>query len=321
MTHITRTIRYYLVAFIAIATLCISCDELDFRGLMVPTSDDVEKRFSQSIAYNHSVQLPSEIPYIDDGPIRRFNVEGSEYRLYMASDLHVSTHTDHIDNLLRTSALDPLSIATVYAGDLVQGKDSWETLWYNTQFNQEHYGPEAKEKPVLATVGNHDLFFNQWEKYREYYKTATWYAEIDTHQDGVARRDVLIALDTASGILGKKQLAWLDALLYRINAARQAGSLYHRIIITTHTNLVANTKSETIPLTEQYELLGMFSRYHVDIVIMGHDHRHSDLTFGGVHYYVMYPIKQDGNDHPSTISYLRLDVSPSDITPKLIFCK
>lgn len=59
------------------------------------------------------------------------------------------------------------------------------------------------DKPIFSIIGNHDLFFSGWDDFRELLGPSVYWFEVD-YGSG---RDLFIALDSASGTLGGKQMS------------------------------------------------------------------------------------------------------------------
>ena len=97
------------------------------------------------------------------------------------------------------------------------------------------------------------------------------------------KKDLYIALASASGKLGTKQRKWLEALLKDKNN----GEYRHKIVFT-HTHFFKKDESQghtsNFNIEETYDLMSLFAEYGVDLVLQGHAH-HRDLTvFKGVSY-------------------------------------
>ena len=116
-------------------------------------------------------------------------------------------------------------------------------------------------------------------------------------------RDLFLALDTASGTLGRGQYRWLYDLLTTLR------SHYRHCVILTHTNLFYTDTSQAgsgnMPLEETLALLECFAEHRVSLVVQGHDHVREEVCFGEVNYLVIGTIRQE-SDHPE---YLRLNLS------------
>lgn len=270
-----------------------SCEELDLKGFVAHSSLGVNARFQESINYNKKVEYPSRL-YFKDGPIHRFELESNEYALYYGTDIHVSDSTDNVEALISLTNSDSLAIATLLGGDMIQRQVGWEGIERCITSCKNEYGTYTC-KPILATVGNHDLFYGQWAKYCQLFHTSTWYVEIDRKKGNITECDVLISLDSGDGVLGEHQKEWLVNLLTAIRNAPSDIAVYKNIFVMTHTNLFNTCDVSNFPLTETYSLCRLLSRNRVNTVLMGHDHHRSINTFGGVNYIMVEALKQENH--------------------------
>ena len=105
--------------------------------------------------------------------------------------------------------------------------------------------------------------------------------------------DLFIALDSASGTLGRKQMEWLKGFL---TGQRH---MYRHCVILTHTNLFYTDNSQTgsgnMAMEETHALLDLFSRNNVTLCLQGHDHYREDLTFDGVRYTIVGTIRDEAD--------------------------
>jgi predicted phosphodiesterase len=258
-----------------------SCNEIDFKGFLFPPSDDVEKRFAQSIEWNGS-QPGIVIP-----------VAADDYNFYGCSDIHVAKTTGNLQKFVNISQNDMRAAFALFNGDLIDEKGAFAkfvTVFVDT----------IKPNPLrfFATIGNHDLFFEQWNDYKAYFHTSTYTFIVKTPNC----EDLYIALDSGSGTLGKSQLQWLkNQLKNRKN--------YRHCIIFTHTNIFATDNSQTtsgnLALEETYELMDLFSRYSVDLVVTGHDHFYGIDIFDSVTYLTASVMK----DGETNAGYLIIEIA------------
>jgi len=57
-------------------------------------------------------------------------------------------------------------------------------------------------------------------------------------------------------------------------------------------------------------LIDLFTRYHVDMLVSGHDHKRSEEVFGNTTYIVLEPLKDDTDN----AGYLDFEVKDGEIT-------
>ena len=268
----------HLLPLLAAALISASCGgDLDMLGMFWTRSETPDQRFDQSMAYNAS-----------RGPVV-VNVPEDDYSVYLFTDSHVEGSTVNldrfIDDYLGDTGTAPFCL---FLGDAIDCTDNYD-LFY------DHIGRilDSPRDTIFCTPGNHDIYFDQWQAWASRFKTSSYTFEVLTHRG----KDFYLSFDSSSGKLGGKQLKWVRETL---ESASGAG--YRHITVFTHTHFFKKDASQghtsNYELEETYELLGLFSRCGVDIVLTGHDHSREDTRFGGVDYYVFDAIL-DGCDSPS----------------------
>lgn len=261
---------------ISIIQLCLcSCDSTDLTGLVTSPGDNVGKRFEQSLA----MEWPEPLETSPDG-----------YTFYVCTDVHIKGTTRNFDRFVDSLNLDPQADFALILGDCIDARGMMPLF---------ASAAGRCSKPLFTALGNHDVFFSQWDDFRKFVGPSVFCFEVRRGTEC----DLFISLDSASGTLGRKQTAWLKELL----AARRAHC--SRCIVMTHTNLFKTDNSQTpsgnFPLEETMALCDLFDRFDADIVLQGHDHHREDVTFRGVRYVTVGALK-DGFRNPE---YLRVRVT------------
>ena len=143
--------------------------------------------------------------------------------------------------------------------------------------------------PVMAIVGNHDLFFGQWEDYKRYFGSSTYCFTVATPN----YRDLYVMLDSGGGCHGRRQIEWLREVL------KHRGQ-YRYCVVCSHVNLFRTDLSQFIsgnlPLEETYDLMRLLSDSHVDLYMQGHDHHREELAYEGVHYVSLDCLKDNADN-------------------------
>lgn len=267
------------IILLCVAALLCACNSdpdtsnYDWGGMIGLTSPEVDVRFAHSMAYN------------DTAASRDVMAPAEDYRVYVMTDTHVDSTTYNLDSIVRAANSDGACPVVLHLGDLV-----------NAQNHYARFDASASRctKPLYKTVGNHDLYFNQWAQFRQFYGTST-YTFVVTTPGG--QRDLYICLDSGSGVVGTKQLRWLRHVL-----AEAGGEDYRHILLYTHTHVFKHDNSQrsstNYSLEETYELLGLMQQYGVDMVLMGHNHWRDVTDYGGVRY-VMVDAAKDTQDKPA----------------------
>lgn len=270
--------RYAFLLFTVLFFFCCS-NNADFSGFLRST-DRVNDRFEQSDEWNKL------------HPFKNLVVNTDNYRLLVASDLHIGGVKNF--NTLLDEAQKPENSAFVIVGDIVSGKkDDYLVLKNNL--------PNFDSIPYFLLVGNHELYFDGWKTFHEYFGTATYYFTVKTP----TAKDIFICLDTGSGTLGDKQLVWFKNLL----STQRAN--YRNCVVFTHVNFFRNWNSNSTGLItpEINTLLDLFVQYRVIMSINGHDHIRGKTAFG----YTTYLTLDAFADYASNASFLKLSVNDGKI--------
>lgn len=280
-----RFINRYTVTAI-LAALLMACEEFDPKGFFAPPSEPVNKRFVQSM------QLNEQHP--DDSLI---TTSHTEYTVYLASDFHIDKTADCMAQFLRAASTDNSALLALMLGDITDAKGG-HPIAHDTIKSNLRNGLALR-----SVTGNHDLYFNQWESYKHYWGSSTYYFIIETADTA----DLFICLDSGSGTLGKKQLGWLKGQLASLRA------LYRHCFIVTHTNFwdvdLGQIPSGSFSIEETAMLQGLFAKYDVTAVLNGHDHHHEIQKFNGT----MYVTIGETIDGSSTSGYVVMTVTDAGI--------
>lgn len=269
------------------ATAVYGCNQLDLKGLVMPTGDGVEARFEQSMNMLEDLYAGK--------------VETNEaYRFYVAADPHIDqTHVNlsYFNDAFRNDAEASFG---VILGDCTDARDKLMNYIEALSYSQDRH---LFDHRIFHILGNHDLFFNGWVDFRDNVSCSTYWFE--TAFPG--GKDLYISLDTATGTLGRKQTVWFRSFL------SENRHLYRHCIILTHTNFfytdLSQASSGNMPIEECFSLIDLLGRYNVSLVLQGHDHFREDLTFADVRYTVLGAI-QDSSDAPE---YLIVEVGADDV--------
>lgn len=265
---------------ILLSFLITSCNRvLDFSGVLY-SPDRVDSRFEQSDAWNQT------------HPYKILTVNSENYQLLVAGDSHIGGLVN-FDKLVN-EAKNPGNLAFVMVGDNVTGKKE-DYLRFKNEL------PDFNQIPYFLVVGNHDLYFDGWKTFYEYFGSSTYYFSVQTP----TAKDIYICLDSGGGTLGGKQLSWLKNVLETIRPN------YRNCVIFSHVNFFRDHHTgSTNPLeTEQEVLLPLFAKNHVNIVLMGHDHNRAIDKLGLTTYITMDALL-DGFPTPS---FVKLEVSESTL--------
>ena len=251
----------------------------------MPTGDVVNSRFEQSLALHGSK------------PVANLSAE-EEYLFYVCTDPHISSTTNNLRRFVGDFRSDPEALFGIVLGDCIDSLGSMPT--YVEAIN---HLANTRPSPIFSLLGNHDLYFSQWHDFRDLVGPSHYWFEV-SHSAG---KDIFLALDTASGTLGVRQMGWLREFL------AQHRDDYRHCIVVTHANIFYNDNSQrtsgNLPLDETMELLDLFDNHDVLLCLQGHDHHRDDLSFRGVRYTIVGTLR---DEYPKP-EYLCVRISGNDI--------
>lgn len=275
------------ICLIAWATAACSCNQLDVKGLLMPTGEGVEKRFEQSMQMNKDLKAE---------PVST----QESYTFYVATDPHINeTHANLgiFNDALRN---DVNASFGVILGDCTDKRDNIQSYLNAVSYDAERHACDHK---IYHILGNHDLYFKGWTAFKENVGPAVYWFEV-TFPEG---KDLYISLDTATGTLGRKQTKWLHSFLAENRSA------YRHCVILTHTNFFYTDRSQgtsgNMALEESYALIDFLGKQKVSLVLQGHDHFREDLTYNNVRYTILGAIK----DETEVPEYLKVNVTQDNI--------
>ena len=237
--------------------LTSSCGKnIDYLGIIMTFNESPDERFAQSMEYNREHGYDTVYVAQDD------------YKVYTMSDIHVDFSTVNLDRYVSDYLADSLAAPfSLCLGDIINATGHFD-------YFLDHVKPvtEAGRK-IYYTVGNHDLYFDQWKEYFSKFGSSTYWFEVHT---AGGYKDLYISLESGNGTLGVDQRDWLEDVL---KAKKNQG--FRHIIVFTHTHLFKKDTSQghtsNFNLEETYDLADLFDRYDVSLVLQGHSHAR-DLT-------------------------------------------
>lgn len=206
----------------------------------VPQLGEVRKRVQDSL----SGQLSTPGDLDPDGT--------NNFSFAVFGDTHVGSPMGSILNKAIQSSKAAGDSFVVVAGDLTDyGKSS--------QFDEFISAFNSQSHIFRAAIGNHDIYFNAWKTYKNKIGAATYSFNADHVHFAV--------IDTANGVIGKKQLNWL-----RQDLASTSQSVK---IIVSHFSPYTGEFQQVWRLSSEEEtaiLKDIANTYNVSLVIAGHYH-------------------------------------------------
>ena len=261
--------RQYLAALL-MGVLCTACNpNYDMIGMINGTSPEIKQRFKESRDYSekHGVvhlQMPED------------------YCVFVCTDSHIDSTHYGLEKFIRTYKADTHPHLCLYLGDLINAQAHFAHA--DSILHLDGVMKNRKDTIFMA-CGNHDIYFNQWQVWQQYYGSSTYWFDTYTgasYETG-KKQDLYICLDTAEGTLGTDQMQWLKDLL---KEKKDAG--YRHIIVFTHTHLFKQDNSQghtsNLSIEETYELTSVLTSGGVDLYLAGHDHSREVTDYGNVRY-------------------------------------
>lgn len=286
--------KLHLVLFVAAAIFATGCNRLDIAGMVVNRSD-TEERVADWLDYN-AQNDPRVIENVPD-----------EYRVYSCSDSHYSERdsivpqgaNDRLYHYITAERNDPKAIFAIHAGDMVN--ESGEAGFRMTEAAiRNNAETQAKNDPCFLVIGNHDVYFDCADYFKQYFHTSTYTVTVKTEG---GYQDLFIFLDSGNGTHGKRQLEWLEEQLSHRADYRHCFVISHNWLFRTSYNYTT-TPAANLPQDEQYAFMDLMSQSNVEMVIMGHFHMREQRQFGGV----QYVMTDNLNEEKITPSYLVVNV-------------
>ena len=264
---------------ILLSAMALSCGKLDVVNMLLPLAKDVNKRVAESLAWNASAGVTT------------ITVPADDYRWYVCSDIHIEdSKPASFLAMVQAEKADDGAYFYQLLGDLIFGTEHME--WVTEIVDNTAYDPG------FVIIGNHDLYFDNWDAWKAAFHSSTYYYFVQTP----GFRDIYIMLDSANGTLGEKQTAWLEEVL-----AKQRPGCRH-CFVSVHTNILRTDTSQfpstNFTLEETYYLLDLMSHSSVDMMVAGHDHVRDVTTYNGVTYITLDAIADGFAD----ASYMKVNV-------------
>jgi UDP-2,3-diacylglucosamine pyrophosphatase LpxH len=253
----------------------ISCNkDTDLWGVILPYNS-ANDRFIQSDEWN------------SEHGFKNIIVSTESYNILVGGDSHIGGVKNF--NTFLDEAKKSENTAFVMVGDLVTGRKSdYDVLKENL--------PCYDSIPYFLLIGNHDLYYNGWKTYFDYFGSSTYYFTVQTP----TAKDIYICLDSASGYLGTKEVEWLTNLL-----STQRNN-FRNCIVFTHLNFFeAGNKWAIYPVIEKSEeFQTLFTQYNVNMVVSGHVHKKTIHIVGNTTYLTVIALM----DTNSSVNFLKLSI-------------
>ena len=261
--------NFQILIFSILFLLLPSCNpNYDLAGFLNSTSPEVSTRFEQSMAYNDSVGVPAVV------------VPSADYRVYVCTDSHIDSIPTNLTAFVQAAAADTLCPLALHLGDLVNAQGH---IPYAVSLLTPNHSPLT----TFLALGNHDIYFNQWDEWRSYFGSSVYWFYTMLPDSTILDR--FICLDSAEGTIGTAQLQWLRELLTKNGSQPSTFNAQHssfrHTIVFTHTHFFRRDHSQqhtsNYAIEETYELTSLLEQGGVDMYWCGHDHSREITDYAG----------------------------------------
>lgn len=270
-----------IITILASSMLLSSCyGNYDIVGMVYGQSPRSDERFENSMDYNQNAGYPTIV------------VPQDEYKVYYGTDMHVDTSWNHTTKWTTALRNDANCYFGIILGDIINAINHFEDFNKGVEYNPL---TQAANKPLFATVGNHDLYYGQWKEYLKYWHTSTYYLTVKTPN----YTDLFICMDSGDGTWGRKQFDWLRKLLADMNR-----SDYRHVTVYTHTHLFKRDSSQghtsNYALEETYEIADLLDKGGVEWYVSGHCHCRDIADYKNTKYIIVDALEE----HESDVAYM-----------------
>jgi hypothetical protein len=217
----------------------------------------------------------------------------NSFTFTLMGDTHIGSPGGEVMQRIVTEAVTAGDAFAVIAGDVTQGGLDGEFTQFRSVFS-------TAGLPFRAAIGNHDLFFDGWERF----KTQIGRSIYSFNADNVH----FIMIDSGNGILGQTQLNWIEEDL-------KANTRPH-IVMVTHFPPWNGYFSSIYKMSSDEEaaiLKDLCYRYSVDIVAAGHFHGYEEHDIGRTKFIVSGGAN-DLIDLGQRMNYVRVRVNGDTMT-------
>ena len=230
--------KQHLILIAAALIFATGCNRLDILGMVVNRSD-TEERVADWLDYD----AQNGMPVIENAP--------DEYHVYSCSDSHYSerdsivphSENDRLYKYITAERNDPKALFAIHAGDMVNesGEAGFCMTLKALDYNAD---TQAENDPCFLVIGNHDVYFDCADYFKQYFHTSTYTVTVKTVS---GNKDLFIFLDSGNGTHGERQLEWLEEQLSHRDDYRHCFVISHNWLFRTSYNYTT-TPAANLPL-------------------------------------------------------------------------
>ena len=277
-----KNIKHNLLVLIGLILISglYSCNRLDVLGMVVNRSD-TEERVADWLDWDNQHN-----PFVIDSV-------ADTYRFYSCSDVHHNDDNSRLTAYITEERNDPQAVFSIIAGDIANESGEQPYILCEEAMTF-HPALQTKNDPCYPIIGNHDVYYNCADFFKQHFHTSTYTVTVKTLG---GYQDLFVFLDSGNGTHGSRQLEWLEQQLAHRSNYRHCFVISHNWLFRTNYNYTT-TPAANLPEDEQYAFMDLMSRNNVEMVVMGHFHYRDVKRFNGVTY-VMTDNFNDGGTTPS----------------------
>jgi 3',5'-cyclic AMP phosphodiesterase CpdA len=266
------------VLILLVALIPISCTNFDTQM--------VDKRVDENLS--GTLATPSDL---DPAGTNSFS-------FIAMGDTHIGSPGGEVMRNMVQSAVAAGDAFAVVAGDISQGGLEGEFSQFKTVFSTAGLA-------YRTAIGNHDLYFGGWDRYRAQLGRSLYSFNADNVH--------FVMIDSGNGVLGQRQIQWIESDL-QSNTRPVVVMVTHFPPWNGHFSSIYKMSSEE----EAAILKDINYRYGVDLVIAGHFHGYAEKDIGGTKYIVTGGAN-DIIDLGQKMNYVRVRINGTSISTEVVY--
>lgn len=267
-----------LLIILSAAALTFGCNN-DLSGLF--TSTDLDERLKSKNDFPFLNRYITKDNFQNEYNFALNPVIPDTYKFLVLTDTHIEDGNDfgliHIKEAVKTHEAS----FVVVLGDITQnGKKQDIDLFIKIAEND-------MDVPFYPVIGNHDIYFGNWNVWRDTIGSTNYKIEIKTNLLDMQPHTTLLFLDSANSFFGKQQLDWLE------NEIKKTGS--KNIFVFNHVELFsAGIRMQQSVDTKERARIVSILKDKADIMFSGHIHKRVINEAGNVRYVTLEDFKSTG---------------------------
>jgi hypothetical protein len=221
-----------------------------------------------------------------------------QFSFIVMGDTHVGSPSGGVIDRFASLAQAQGDAFALVTGDITHGGLEGEFSQFKAVFDRFSL-------PWRAAIGNHDIFFGGWSRYRTQIGRSIYSFNADNVH--------VVMIDSANGVLGQNQLDWIEQDLSR--------NIRPHVVMVSHFPPWNGTFASIYRMSSDEEaaiLKDIAYRYGVDLFFSGHYHGHAEIDLG-VTKYIVTGGANDQLDLGQRKNFIRVHVSGATMTAESLF--